>query len=93
MRLFQKISMKKTIAVALSSSSSITTHLSATEGLKFTVNIFLISYNLNAHIPVMAFINVWMQVVFPAPLGPSVINPCLTFWVSKSWITFSFQGG
>lgn len=40
MRLFQKISMKKTIAVALSSSSSITTHLNATEGLKFTVKHF-----------------------------------------------------
>lgn len=41
----------------------------------------------------MAFIKVWMQAVFPAPLGPRVINPCLTLWVSKSWITFSFQGG
>lgn len=59
----------------------------------YSVNCSVTVYNIITSIPVIAFIKVWMQVVFPAPLGPSVINPCLTLWVSKSWITFSFQGG
>lgn len=50
-------------------------------------------YNELAATPDIAFIKVWMQVVFPAPLGPRAIIPCLTRWVSNSWMTFSFQGG
>ena len=35
---------------------------------------------------VMAFIRMWMQQVFPAPLGPRVIIPCRTLWVSNSYM-------
>lgn len=43
--------------------------------------------------PVIAFIKVWMHVVFPAPLGPRAIIPWRTLCVSNNWMTFSFQGG
>lgn len=41
---------------------------------------------------VIAFISMWIHLVFPAPVGPRVIMPCRTRWVSNSWISFSIQG-
>lgn len=40
-----------------------------------------------------AFINVWIHVVLPAPLGPSVMMPWRTFCVSYNWISFNTHGG
>ena len=51
------------------------------------------SHNMHTIPPVKALINVCMQVVLPAPLGPRAIMPCRTVWVSYSWIIFSFHGG
>ena len=34
---------------------------------------------------VKAFINTWIQLVLPEPLGPRVMMPCRTSWVSYSW--------
>ena len=42
---------------------------------------------------VSALARVLMQVVFPAPLGPSTMIPCLTLWVSYNCIIFSTHGG
>lgn len=41
---------------------------------------------------VIAFISMWIHLVFPAPVGPRVIIPCRTRWVSNSWISFRIQG-
>ena len=42
---------------------------------------------------VIAFIRVWMHCVLPAPLGPSTIIPCLTRWVSNSWMSLRVHEG
>ena len=42
---------------------------------------------------VMAFIKMWIQQDLPAPLGPRVIIPCLTRWVSNNWISFNVHDG
>ena len=42
---------------------------------------------------VIAFIKTWIQLVLPAPLGPSTIIPWRTRWVSnncKKFVTWSF---
>lgn len=36
------------------------------------------SQNMHKILPVIALISVCIQVVFPAPLGPRAIMPCLT---------------
>ena len=41
---------------------------------------------------VIAFIRVWIHLVLPAPLGPRVIMPWRTRWVSNSWINFRIHG-
>jgi hypothetical protein len=40
----------------------------------------------------MAFINMLIHLVLPAPLGPSVIIPWRTRWVSYNWMSFNIHG-
>ena len=42
---------------------------------------------------VMAFIRMWMHLVFPVPVGPRTMKPCLTACVSYSWTSFRVQEG
>lgn len=61
--------------------------------INYSKTIFQCNYLWKLPHCVKAFIKICIQVVFPAPVGPRVIIPCLTLCVSYSCINFSTHGG